>query len=77
MKLQLYLKNRFIYIHCNLSSMTMTYSGKPSDDVRCDCAFNAIVCMKFSHQTLAVGVSKVEVMILCIQYPKHIIMSMV
>ena len=32
-------------MHCSLSSMTMTYSGKPSNDISCDCAFNATVCM--------------------------------
>ena len=56
---------RQIYVHCNLLSMTKTYSGKLNNDVRCDCAFNATVCMnaECSQQTLAVGISKVEVLI--------------
>ena len=46
-----------IYMHCNLSSMTKTYSGNPSSDVRCDCAFNANVCVsaECSQQTLVVS----------------------
>ena len=37
-------------VHCNLSSITKTYSGQPSNDVRFDCAFNATVCMNAARK---------------------------
>ena len=62
-------------MHCNLSSVTMTYSGKPSNDVRCGHAFNATVCMNAASKLFQLKLLKWKCCY--IQYSKHNVHSLI
>ena len=49
--------------------MTMTFSGKPSNNVRCDCAFSATVCMNAAIKLWQLELLKWKCWY--IQYSKH------
>ena len=51
--------------------MTMTYSGKPSNNVRCDCAFSATVCMNAAIKLWQLELLSRSADIFSIPFSKH------